>query len=88
MIYWFCIFTLLEKGPEYALRKEWRYILRRLRDFLRMIDYLVQEMLQRIVKVSVKHLHDYVKASAEFDEVAFEEKKYWIKICLAQKNNI
>jgi hypothetical protein len=66
----------LEKGPDYSLRKEWRYVLRRLRDFLRMIDYLMQEMLHRIVKVSVMHLQDYVKSSTEFNLEEYEEKKY------------
>ena len=49
-----------EKGPSYAKRKEWRFILTRICEFLRLVDYLIQELLHRVVKTSVKRLHEYV----------------------------
>ncbi len=54
---------LIEKGPSYAKRKEWRYILKRICEFLRSVDYLIQELLHRVVRTSVKHLHEYVLKS-------------------------
>ena len=57
------VFFLLEKGPSFAKRKEWRYILRRICQFLRSVDYLIQEFLHRVVKTSVIHLCDYVTKS-------------------------
>lgn len=53
----------LEKGPSFAKRKEWRFILNRICEFLRLVDYLIQELLHRIVKTSVKRLHEYVSKS-------------------------
>ena len=53
----------LEKGPSYAKRKEWRFILNRICQFLRLVDYLIQELLHRVVKTSVKRLHEYVAKS-------------------------
>lgn len=52
--------TLKEKGPSYVKRKEWRFILSRLSGFLRMIDYQIQELVHRVVKTSVKQLHEYM----------------------------
>ena len=57
------IFVSQEKGPSFAKRKEWRYILRRICQFLRSVDYLIQEFLHRVVKTSVIHLSDYVSKS-------------------------
>lgn len=54
------------KGPSYAIRKEWRFILQRICQFLRMIDYLIQELLHRVVKTSVRLLNDYVMKSVGF----------------------
>lgn len=53
-----------EKGPSYAARNEYRYVLRRLCEFLRMVDYLMQEMLHKIVRNSVKQLREYVIMSS------------------------
>ena len=50
-------------GPSFSQQTEWRYILKRLCQFLRSIDYLLQEMLQRIVKTSVEHLLNFVSRS-------------------------
>ncbi len=57
------MFIILEKGPSYSKRKEWRFVLLRICEFLRMVDYLIQELLHRVVKTSVRHLHDYVYKS-------------------------
>lgn len=54
------------KGPCYAVRNEWRYILQRICQFLRMIDYLIQELLHRVVKTSARLLNDYVMKSVGF----------------------
>ena len=55
----------LEKGPSFARRKEWRFILRRICEFLRSVDYLIQELVHRVVKTSVRLLHEYVEKSSE-----------------------
>lgn len=55
----------IEKGPSFVKRKEWRFILSRLTHFLRLVDYLMQELLHRVVKTSVQHLHDYVLKATE-----------------------
>ena len=58
-----------ESGPSFAKRKEWRFILLRICEFLRLVDYLIQELLQRIVTTSVRLLHEYVaKATDELNE--------------------
>lgn len=57
------IYVYKEKGPSYVKRKEWRFILTRLTNFLRLVDYQIQELLHRVVKTSVQHLHDYVAKS-------------------------
>lgn len=54
------------KGPCYAVRNEWRYILQRICQFLRMLDYLIQELLHRVVKTSARLLNDYVMKSVGF----------------------
>lgn len=54
------------KGPCYAVRNEWRFILQRICQFLRMVDYLIQELLHRVVKTSVRLLNDYVMKSVGF----------------------
>ena len=54
------------KGPNYAIRKEWRFILQRICQFLRMVDYLIQELLHRVVKTSVRLLNEYVMKSVGF----------------------
>lgn len=51
-------------GPSYSKRKEWRFILKRICEFLRSVDYLIQELLHRVVKTSVRHLYEYVNSSA------------------------
>ena len=35
----------------------------RICEFLRLVDYLIQELLHRVVKTSVKRLHEYVGKS-------------------------
>jgi hypothetical protein len=60
------------KGPDYAKRKEWRFILSRICEFLRMLDYLIQELLHRVVKTSVRHLYEYVSKSTG---MRIDEKK-------------
>lgn len=61
-------------GPSYCKRKEWRFILKRICEFLRSVDYLIQELLHRIVKTSVRHLFQYVDKSASLNLVTFKKR--------------
>ncbi|XP_069117336.1 dynein axonemal heavy chain 6-like isoform X3 [Argopecten irradians] len=49
--------------PLYAEIAEWRKILNRLSGFLRSIDYLILEMLRRLVVTAVRHLVDHLVSS-------------------------
>ena len=55
----------IDSGPSFAKRKEWRYVLVRICEFLRLVDYLIQELLTRIVTTSVRQLHEYVAKATE-----------------------
>ncbi len=56
--------------PSYAQIAEWRKILHRLSFFLRSVDYLILEMLRRLVITATKHLLKFVEGSfhAGFEE--------------------
>ncbi|OWF46435.1 Dynein heavy chain 6, axonemal [Mizuhopecten yessoensis] len=49
--------------PLYAEIAEWRKILNRLAGFLRSVDYLMLEMLRRLVVTAVRHLVDHLVSS-------------------------
>ena len=59
--------------PTYAQIADWRKILNRLASFLRSIDYLVLEMLRRLVITATRHLLDHLVASYNVTEE--EEEK-------------
>ncbi|XP_071789676.1 dynein axonemal heavy chain 6-like isoform X2 [Asterias amurensis] len=50
-------------GPSYTDMAEWRSILSRLCSFLRTADYLVLEMLHRLVKTAVRSLQGFLSTS-------------------------
>lgn len=54
---------LLGVKPLYAEISEWRKILSRLCSFLRSVDYLILEMLRRLVLTAVRQLLDHLVAS-------------------------
>ena len=58
--------------PTYAQIAEWRKILHRLSYFLRSVDYLLLELLRRLVITATRHLLKFVKqsynAGLEIDE--------------------
>ncbi|XP_023930267.1 dynein heavy chain 6, axonemal [Lingula anatina] len=49
--------------PSYAQIAEWRKILARLSEFLKSVDYLLLELLRRLVKTAVKELLNFLIAS-------------------------
>jgi hypothetical protein len=53
-------------GPSFIQKREWRHVLKRLTEFLRSIDYLIQEMLHRIVKESIQILHSFLFKSSNW----------------------
>lgn len=56
-------FYPLGMKPLYAEISEWRKILSRLCSFLRSVDYLILEMLRRLVLTAVRQLLDHLVAS-------------------------
>lgn len=56
-------FCLLGVKPLYAEISEWRKILSRLCSFLRSVDYLILEMLRRLVLTAVRQLLDHLVTS-------------------------
>ncbi len=59
----------LEIGPSFAVRKHWRDTLKRLTEFLRLLDYIILELLRRLVKSAVRDLLIHLRESysVEFD---------------------
>ena len=54
--------------PTYAQIAEWRKILNRLASFLKSVDYLVLEMLRRLVVTATKHLLDHLVSAYNVTE--------------------
>ena len=54
--------------PTYAQIAEWRKILYRLSSFLKSVDYLVLEMLRRLVVTATKHLLDHLVSAYNVTE--------------------
>ncbi|CAF3175521.1 unnamed protein product [Rotaria sp. Silwood2] len=50
-------------GPSFAIRKHWRDTLTRLTEFLRLLDYIVLELLRRLVKSAVRDLLIHLRES-------------------------
>lgn len=50
-------------GPSFTVRKHWRDTLTRLTEFLRLLDYLILELLRRLVKSSVRDFLIHLRAS-------------------------
>lgn len=61
--------------PTYAQIADWRKILNRLASFLRSIDYLVLEMLRRLVITATRHLLEHLVASYNVTEEEEEKVK-------------
>lgn len=66
-------FNILGDRPTYAQIADWRKILNRLASFLKSIDYLVLEMLRRLVVTATRHLLEHLVASYNVTEE--EEEK-------------
>ena len=67
--------------PTYAQIAEWRKILHRLSYFLRSVDFLLLEMLRRLVTTAAKQLLKFVETSfhAGYEEVNISEQLHtWI----------
>ena len=71
-LYLMCSYTSAADKPTYAQIAEWRKILHRLSYFLRSVDYLLLELLRRLVVTATRHLLKFVKqsynAGLEIDE--------------------
>lgn len=52
--------------PSYTEIFEWRTMLRRLSSYLRYADYLVVELLRRLVTVATRRLHHFLSSSYDF----------------------
>ncbi|CAF4531902.1 unnamed protein product, partial [Rotaria socialis] len=50
-------------GPSFAVRKHWRDTLTRLTEFLRLLDYIILELLRRLVKSAVRDLLIHLRDS-------------------------
>ena len=50
-------------GPSFIVRKHWRDTLTRLTEFLRLLDYLILELLRRLVKSAVRDLLMHLRRS-------------------------
>ena len=57
------VFLISDKKPMYAQISEWRKVLTRLSYFLRSVDYLILELLRRIVITSTRDLLNFLIAS-------------------------
>lgn len=66
--------------PTYTQIAEWRKVLARLVQFLRLVDMQVMELLRRLVKTSMRHLLEFMNASACVigEEVVCEVLNYFI----------
>ena len=53
----------LDTGPSFTVRKHWRDVLTRLTEFLRLLDYIILELLRRLVKSSVRDLLIHLRQS-------------------------
>ncbi|KAJ8308269.1 hypothetical protein KUTeg_013143 [Tegillarca granosa] len=62
--------------PLYAEIAEWRKILNRLAGFLRSVDYLLLEMLRRLVVTAVRHMLDHIISSYSVTEEDEEKVKH------------
>lgn len=50
-------------GPSFTVRKHWRDTLKRLTEFLRLIDYIILELLRRLVKSAVRDFLIHLRES-------------------------
>ncbi len=66
---------LFAERPGYAEIVEWRKVLRRLTDFLRLIDCLLLDMLRRLVMSAVEELHAFLESSQNSDYEVSEQMK-------------
>lgn len=48
-------------GPSFTVRKHWRDTLKRLTEFLRLLDYIILELLRRLVKSAVRDLFVHLR---------------------------
>ncbi|CAF1414036.1 unnamed protein product [Rotaria sordida] len=55
--------TKRNAGPSFAIRKHWRDTLVRLTEFLRLLDYIILELLRRLVKSAVRDLLIHLRES-------------------------
>ena len=74
-------FYPLGMKPLYAEISEWRKILSRLCSFLRSVDYLILEMLRRLVLTAVRQLLDHLVASYNVTDED-EERVYRIYVSI------
>ena len=77
----FFIFIRFVEKPTYAQIAEWRKILHRLSYFLKSVDYLLLEMLRRLVTTAAKQLLKFVETSfhAGYEEVDISARSHtWI----------
>ena len=72
----FFMFVMFVEKPTYAQVAEWRKILHRLSYFLKSVDYLLLEMLRRLVTTAAKQLLKFVETSfhAGYEEVNISER--------------
>ena len=54
---------ILAFGPSFTVRKHWRDTLSRLTEFLRLLDYIILELLRRLVKSCVRDCLIHLRAS-------------------------
>lgn len=61
--------SFIEIGPSFTVRKHWRDTLKRLTEFLRLLDYIILELLRRLVKSAVRDflIHLRESYSVEFE---------------------
>ena len=60
----FCISGKVRYGPSFTQMSQWRGVLHRLTCFIRMIDFLVMELLRRLVLTALRTFLAQVKAAS------------------------
>lgn len=60
-----------EGKPTFTQMSQWRTILRRITCFIRLVDFLLMELLRRLVLVGIRTLAAQVKASCTYGDTVF-----------------
>ena len=55
---------VIDEEPTFTQRAQWRTVLRRMARFIRLVDFLIMELLRRLALVALRTLLAQVKASS------------------------